>query len=88
MRSLSLLPFSVLTLLVAQTYACDDCWEWPEDDAIFQEEILNATNLYRAQHNASPLVWNDELGEGAEGYVYGCKNVPYVSSFASKRAHG
>jgi uncharacterized protein YkwD len=79
MRSFALIPLSLLTLL-SQTYACDDCWEWPEDDTVFIDEILGATNSYRAQHNASPLVWNETLAEGADGYVYGCKNyAPNVS---------
>jgi hypothetical protein len=85
MHSFSLLFLYSLALFSTRTYACDDCWEWPEDDAVFIDEILNATNFYRAQHNASPLVWNETLAEGADGYVYGCKNyVPYVSVVARR----
>jgi hypothetical protein len=87
MHSFSLLLLSNLALFSTRTYACDDCWEWPEDDAVFQDEILSATNTYRAQHNASPLVWNETLAEGADGYVYGCKNyVPYVSVVARRQS--
>jgi hypothetical protein len=47
---------------------------------VFQQDILDATNSYRAEHNASPLVWNETLADGADGYVYGCKSTVYVRS--------
>lgn len=29
--------------------------------AIFENDILNQTNYYRRQHNATALIWNDTL---------------------------
>jgi hypothetical protein len=35
--------------------------------------MLNVTNLYRRQHNASQLAWNESLAEYAKDYSENCK---------------
>lgn len=35
--------------------------------------ILNVTNLYRQQHNASQLSWNESLAEYAKDWSEDCK---------------
>jgi uncharacterized protein YkwD len=85
MHSFSLLSLCSIAIHYKTTYArCDDCWYWPEDDAVFQQEIMDATNSYRAQHNANPLEWNETIADEADGYVYGCKSVIYVSLLAQE----
>ena len=42
-------------------------------DSDFQETILNVTNLYRQQHNASQLTWNESLAEYAKDWSEDCK---------------
>lgn len=42
--------------------------EWREDD-LFTSAILNSTNTYRAQHNATDMSWNDTLAEFADTYL-------------------
>ena len=48
--------------------------------------VLNSTNTYRHQHNASNLVWNDTLAEFADDHVGDCKfahsNGPYGENLA------
>ncbi|KAI9158977.1 Protein PRY2 [Paramyrothecium foliicola] len=45
--------------------------EEPEfvDDDTFTSAILNSTNTFRTQHNASDLSWNDTLAEFAVDYL-------------------
>lgn len=42
--------------------------EW-KDDEVFSSAILNSTNTYRSQHNASDVSWNDTLATFAEDYL-------------------
>lgn len=42
------------------------------NDTAFRDAILNATNTYRKQHNASALVWNTTLEDFAEKVSEGC----------------
>ncbi|KAF3041223.1 hypothetical protein E8E11_000913 [Didymella keratinophila] len=42
-------------------------------DSDFQTTILNVTNLYRQQHNASQLTWNESLAEFAKDWSEDCK---------------
>ena len=42
-------------------------------DASFQSAILNSTNTYRKQHNATALAWNDTLATFAAQHVAACK---------------
>ena len=42
-------------------------------DSEFRSTILNSTNFYRAQHNATVLKWNETLASYAAAYVRRCK---------------
>lgn len=42
-------------------------------DSDFKETILNVTNLYREQHKASQLTWNESLAEYAKDWSEDCK---------------
>lgn len=46
--------------------------EYANDDT-FQKVMLDVTNLYRRQHNASQLAWNESLAEYAKDYSGECK---------------
>ena len=46
--------------------------EYSNDDT-FQKAILDVTNLYRRQHNASQLSWNESLASYAKDWSDGCK---------------
>ncbi|KAH7077432.1 CAP domain-containing protein [Paraphoma chrysanthemicola] len=61
------------------------------DDKLFQEAVLNVTNTYRRQHNATGLVWNETLADVArswsEGCVFGHSGGPYGENLASGYAN-
>jgi hypothetical protein len=42
------------------------------DDNDFRDTILNVTNTYRKQHNATALRWNQSLADGAEKWSKRC----------------
>ncbi|KAF3032531.1 hypothetical protein E8E12_002558 [Didymella heteroderae] len=42
-------------------------------DSTFQQTILDVTNLYRQQHNASQLSWNESLAEYAKDWSEDCE---------------
>jgi uncharacterized protein YkwD len=42
------------------------------DDKAFQDTVLNITNSYRQQHNASALTWNDTLADTAKEWAEKC----------------
>lgn len=42
-------------------------------DALFRATVLNVTNTYRKQHNATSLAWNDTLADGARKWSERCK---------------
>ncbi|KAF2134048.1 PR-1-like protein [Dothidotthia symphoricarpi CBS 119687] len=71
------------TLISAQQQSSTDY----TDDADFRDAILNGTNTYRKQHNATDLVWNDTLAEYANEWSQDCKfdhsNGPYGENLAS-----
>ena len=46
--------------------------EYTNNDT-FQKTILDITNLYRTQHNASQLAWNSTLAEAAKSWSDGCE---------------
>ncbi|KAF2842867.1 PR-1-like protein [Patellaria atrata CBS 101060] len=56
-------------------------------DREFRDAVLNSTNTYRAQHNASDLHWNDTLADYARDWAEGCQfghsNGPYGENLAS-----
>ena len=39
----------------------------------FQNQVLNSTNYFRAQHGASPLTWNTTLATYAQDYAQKCQ---------------
>lgn len=41
-------------------------------DSLFQSTILNVTNTYRKQHNATSLKWNDTLADFAKDWSEKC----------------
>ncbi|MCJ1263277.1 hypothetical protein MMC22_003147 [Lobaria immixta] len=41
-------------------------------DADFRSSVLNSTNFYRKQHNASDLTWNNSLATYAASYAEKC----------------
>jgi len=43
------------------------------DDSAFKKAILNSTNTYRKQHNATSLAWNTTLAEFAENWGESCE---------------
>jgi Cysteine-rich secretory protein family len=49
----------------------------------FRGTVLNVTNLYRQQHNANPLTWNDTLANYAQNWANGCQFIHSVSNFSS-----
>ncbi|KFA64535.1 hypothetical protein S40285_06429 [Stachybotrys chlorohalonatus IBT 40285] len=42
--------------------------QWTADD-LFTSAILNSTNMYRTEHNASDVSWNETLAEFAADYL-------------------
>jgi hypothetical protein len=52
-----------------------------------QADILNSTNLYRYEHNATALVWNTSLASYAQSWASRCKwkhsGGPYGENIAS-----
>lgn len=46
--------------------------EYANDDT-FQKAVLDVTNLYRRQHNASSLAWNETLADFAKDWSEDCK---------------
>ncbi|CAO2648709.1 Nn.00g096580.m01.CDS01 [Neocucurbitaria sp. VM-36] len=60
--------------------------EYTNDDA-FRESILNVTNTYRKEHNATGLEWNETLAEFAGEWGEGCRfehsGGPYGENLAS-----
>jgi uncharacterized protein YkwD len=45
--------------------------EYTDDDA-FKDAVLNVTNTYRKQHNATGLNWNESLANGAGEWSKRC----------------
>lgn len=43
------------------------------DDDLFRDTVLNVTNTYRKQHNATELKWNDSLADTAGEWSKRCK---------------
>lgn len=76
----TLIPFSLLSLASADTtqYTSDD---------LFESTVLNITNSYRQQHNASALEWNSTLASFASSHASDCafahSGGPYGENLAS-----
>ncbi|UNI17461.1 hypothetical protein JDV02_003802 [Purpureocillium takamizusanense] len=50
---------------------------------LFTSAILNSTNVYRAQHNASAVSWNDTLADFASDYLSSSSSSSSSSSASS-----
>ncbi|KAH7140804.1 CAP domain-containing protein [Dactylonectria macrodidyma] len=57
----------VTTITVAATIPSNEP-EWKQDKA-FTSAILNSTNFYRSEHNATALTWNSTLEDFASDYL-------------------
>lgn len=55
--------------------------------AIFEDDILNQTNYYRRQHNASALIWNDTLATYANNWAEPCNWKHSVQILPSTTDH-
>ncbi|KAF2033908.1 PR-1-like protein, partial [Setomelanomma holmii] len=57
------------------------------DDELFREVVLNVTNTFRRQHNATSLAWNDTLANAAKDWSDECgfehSGGPYGENLAS-----
>ena len=42
------------------------------DDGAFRDAVLNSTNFFRQEHNASALAWNDSLSDFGRDYADRC----------------
>jgi hypothetical protein len=79
LRSLPATPLIVLLLicslhirLVLAENEQQASKEYTEDDA-FKDAVLNVTNTYRKQHNATALNWNESLADGAGSWSEKCE---------------
>ena len=61
--------------------------EWTSD-SIFQSAILNSTNTYRKQHNATALTWNDTLAAYAAQHVAACNFAHTGGPYGENLAEG
>ncbi|OCK83900.1 hypothetical protein K432DRAFT_379040 [Lepidopterella palustris CBS 459.81] len=81
---LPLLPLLLLTTFIYQTSASfpialrQTSTEYTDDRA-FKNAVLNTSNYYRAQHNASALSWNESLADFAQEWGNGCVFMHSVS---------
>lgn len=64
-------PLSLLLIIPSLVRAATSA-EYTNDDA-FRKSILNVTNTYRKQHNATGLEWNETLADFAGSWSGGCK---------------
>ncbi|KAF2831849.1 PR-1-like protein [Ophiobolus disseminans] len=77
---LSIIPIlPILLLLLSTTHAFPQSSPSPESsspeytsNSTFRETVLNVTNTFRTQHNATSLSWNETLEEEAEKWAGKC----------------
>ena len=55
------------------------------DDQTFQSTVLNSTNFFRSEHNASSLSWNDSLANFGSDYVGNCDFTHSVCTRLTRR---
>ncbi|KAB2100716.1 hypothetical protein AG0111_0g10673 [Alternaria gaisen] len=67
---LGMLVALIMTVLAA---AADEATTSYMSDSSFQDDLMNVTNEYRVQHNASKLEWNTTLSDYAQDLADGCK---------------
>ena len=58
------------------------------DTGVFESAVLNSTNTYRRQHNASDLTWNDTLASYAEEHVSACQFAHTHGPYGENLAQG
>ncbi|KAL2350790.1 CAP domain-containing protein [Cryomyces antarcticus] len=66
---------AVSTIVVTATVPTSSSTSTPSytlDDQ-FQRDVLNSTNVYRSQHNATALAWNSSLASSASSWAQGCQ---------------
>ncbi|MDI1493312.1 MAG: hypothetical protein OHK93_005100 [Ramalina farinacea] len=56
--------------------------------SVLQSAVLNSTNTYRKQHDASPLTWNDTLASFADSHVQPCKFAHTGGPYGENLAEG
>ena len=80
-----LLGAQVLAQTVVTTILAAEPTQEPSfvSDQAFQDAVINSTNTYRSDYNASAVQWNDSLADFASDYVDDCNFAHSVSSAAS-----
>ncbi|KAH3954787.1 hypothetical protein HBH98_035830 [Parastagonospora nodorum] len=77
---------TLTSLLLLSFASADDTTQYTSDDQ-FESTILNITNSYRQQHNATSLSWNSTLASFASDHSSDCKFAhsggPYGENLAS-----
>ncbi|KAG8525361.1 uncharacterized protein KY384_009005 [Bacidia gigantensis] len=58
------------------------------DRSALQSAVLNSTNTYRRQHNASSIAWNDTLASYASDHVKACKFAHTGGPYGENLAEG
>ena len=58
------------------------------DSSAFQSAVLNSTNTYRSQHNASDLTWNDTLASYAKSHASACQFAHSHGFYGENLAQG
>jgi uncharacterized protein YkwD len=74
-------PLAALFALCATAQSINQQWT---DDQSFRDAVLNSTNFYRSQHNASALNWNDTLVDAAQDWSDGCVFEHSVRKFRNR----
>jgi hypothetical protein len=76
---------SVTVLLLATTYVqssfAEDVVSTYSTETYFRDTIVNTTDVYRIQHNASRIEWNETLAEFAQDWVDACEFKHSVRAF-------
>lgn len=80
------LPISSVTVSGASPTSTGVSPQWIDDS--FQSTILNSTNTYRKQHNATALTWNDTLATYAAEHVTPCRFAHTHGPYGENLAEG
>jgi uncharacterized protein YkwD len=76
-----------LSLFALQVSADTSTTQYTSDSA-FESTILNITNIYRKQHNASALTWNDTLADAAADWSQKCNFEHSGGAYGENLASG
>lgn len=74
------ISFALISLVVSQTVTKTSTVSAPTtplsasytDLPTFKSKVLNSTNVFRSEHNASSLTWNDTLADIAQAWASQC----------------